>query len=258
MKYINNHLNSSYLDKKFSGPCVCIGYGKSAIQMRAVPKWKKHFSIACNYAQSSFPSPIYTYQDRDFVNRSMGFISRYKFFGLPILPTARYVLHNKSLMQTLQGFFVNRIKHGNRPTWLDSKNSTHLFSSCPISGAVAAGMAYCMGFSPIIIVGYDAEPGSYRYYKRHPIHGSNNSKGMAMWGRSQHNFLKNWGKELGIINCSYSSAMEKHELSDVITDLDDENYGSSCDILEDIYFKNAKEFGSTAVENFIKKPRYSR
>lgn len=259
MQYINNHLNSSFLDKKFSGPCICIGYGKSAVQLKANAKWKKFFSISCNYAQQAFPSPMFVYQDRDFLMKSMNFISSYRFFGVPVLPTAKYVLHNKSLMQPLQGFFINRIKHEKRPNWIDSKNSTHLYCSCPISGASAVSMAYCMGFSPIVIVGYDAEPGSYEYYKRHPIHGNHNSKGMAMWGRSQNNFLSRFGEEMGIINCSYTNALPKRELSDVIKEYaDDMNYQQSCDMLEDTYFKEAQEFGSKAVEKFIQKPRYAR
>lgn len=259
MLFINNHLNSNFLDRKFSGPCICIGYGKSAVQLRAYPEWKKYFSIACNYAQINFPSPIYMYQDRDFLIRNMNFISNYKFLGVPVLPTARYVLHNKALMQPLQGFFVNRIKHEARPNWLSTKTSTHLFASCPITGAIATSLAYCMGFNPIIIVGYDANPGSYDYYKRHPLHGNHNSKGMAKWGRSQHNFLSSWGKDMNIINCSYSTALEKYELRDVLNEYKDEfNYEQSCSILEDTFFKKAKEFDLKSVEKFIRKPRYTR
>jgi len=253
LKEINNHLPSTIFDKSCSGPCIVIGSGPSQKKLIENEAWKSFYTISVNWSQILFPSQMFFWQDGSFVSQTKANISKKQFISCSILPTSKKAIENKHLMQNVGGIYINRIPTRERPEWLDSKNSSKLQSCSPISGAIAICMAYIMGFNPIIIIGFDCNIGDYRYMKKHPQFGNFNKRGADKHAETQVRLLKNYGNDMGIINCSETEAITRFNFHKIIKQQKDANKNRCQSIVKDIYINSCKENAATYINQWKKK-----
>jgi len=249
---INNHFKSTLFDNQCNGPCIILGSGKSLEQLNLCPQWKNYYSISCNWSQLYFPSQITTWQDAEFISGSQRVLKRYQYLTCSILPTSKNALYNKSLMIGLGGIYINRKIYPNGdPHWIESKNSKSIPSCSPITGVISIALAYIMGFNPIIIIGFDCKIGEYKYYKKHPKYGFNNSRGANVHAKTQEKFLKNFHKKLNIINCSYYDKITQIKLHNALSQLGNNNRKENIQIIKDTYIKQCKKQGLPFINQWI-------
>lgn len=253
LKQINNHLPSKIFDQSCSGPCIVIGSGPSQKKLLENNEWKNLYSISTNWSQMLFPSQMYVWQDGPFVSQSKAFLSKKQYISCSVLPTSKRSLDNRHLMKGIGGIYINRIPTRERPEWLDTKKSDELKCCSPISGAVALCIAYTMGFSPIIIIGFDCNIGDYRYMKKHPQFGINNKRAANKHAHTQVRLLKNFGKDMNIINCSETDALTKYNFDKIVNQQEDKNKYRCQSILKDIYINKCKENAVTYINEWKKK-----
>jgi len=156
-------------------------------------------------------------------------------------------------MQNIGGVYINRIPTRERPEWLETKKSDEVKACSPISGAIAMCMAYIMGFDPIIIVGFDCNVGDYKYMRKHPQFGYFNKRGANKHAETQVRLLKNFGNDLGIINCSETEAMPRYNFHKTIKQQSDANKNRCQSIVKDIYIDSCKENAVTYINQWKRK-----
>lgn len=253
LKELNNHLPSTIFDNSCSGPCIVIGSGPSQKILTENEEWKNFYSISVNWSQTQFPSQIYCWQDGSFISQSKSFVTKKQFISCSILPTSKPYLENQNLMQGIGGIYINRVPTRERPEWIDTKSSKTVQSCSPISGAIAICLAYIMGFSPIVIVGFDCNAGDYKYMKKHPQFGYFNKRGATVHAQTQVRFLKNFGKEMNIINCSETEAITRYDFSKTLKSQECENRLKYQSIIKDIYIESCKKNAVTYINQWKKK-----
>lgn len=253
LKEINNHLPSTIFDQSCSGACIIIGSGPTQNKLLENKEWQDYYTISANWSQIYFPSQIYCWQDGGFIGQTKAILAKKQHISCSILPTSKKSIHNEYLMKNIGGIYVNRIPSRERPKWLGTKDSTNMTSCSPISGAIAACMAYTMGFSPIILIGFDCNDGDYKYLKKHPNFGYFNQRAARKHAQTQVRLLKNFGEDMGIINCSDTDAMIKHNFDKTLASINDPNRKRCQSIVKDIFIEQCKQNGMPFINEWKKK-----
>lgn len=250
---INNHLPSTIFDQSCSGPCIIIGSGPSQKKLIENEDWKNYYSISVNWSQLIFPSQMYVWQDGSFISQSKSILTKKQYISCSVMPTSTKYLENNHLIQGIGGIYVNRIPTRERPDWIETKKSNSVKSCSPISGAIAICMAYIMGFDPIIIIGFDCNDGNYKYMKKHPQFGYFNKRAAEKHAHTQVRLLKNFGKEMNVINCSETEAITRQDFQKTIKMQSDYNKKRCQSILKDIYINNCKKNALPYINQWQKK-----
>jgi len=215
---INQYAEAEHLSNQFSGPIIIIGSGESCEQLeRKDAHWRKFFSISCNFSQLHFPSPMFSCQDREFLMKARYSVDKHKTYNFLITKRNQPVIKS-SLCEKLHGFHHPlATEENNNYSWIESKKMKDLRTKSPITGAFTIGAAHCMGFHPIIAVGFDAVPGRYNYHKNHYRMKNNNPRAAAVHAKKQFDFLKEMSKKIGLINCSTAPWAKKWNLEELIS-----------------------------------------
>ena len=253
LKSINNHLPSTVFDQQCSGPCIIIGSGPSQNELLTNKDWNNYYTMSVNWSQMSFPSQIYFWQDASLISQSKAFLNKKQFLGCSILPTSKVALGNQQLMQGLGGIYIDRTSSRERPDWIDTKKSDKIQCCSPISGAIAICMAYVMGFSPIVLVGFDCNDGEYAYLKKHPQFGYFNKRAARKHAHTQVRLLKNFGHELGVVNCSQTEAITRYNFKKTVASLGESNKTKNQSIIKEVFIDKCKKNGLPFINQWKKK-----
>ncbi len=204
---IPNFKPSTLLDNRFAGPCIVVGSGPSSKILDTFQEWRQFFSIGCNWAGLRHKTDLLAWTDEGFLDRAKDDLPR-DAYNLLICGKSHPIpdFAHKIEALNLKGFRVLRKVEDERPSWLTTRSSELITTRAPISGVVALSMAYCMGFDPIIAVGFDASHKSYQYAEPHPVYGMSNQRAAEDHAPWQYEFLKRHAKEMRIVNCSNPKA----------------------------------------------------
>jgi hypothetical protein len=234
-KPLNNHIKSTSLDRQLSGPCVVIGSGPSGGSLKLHPQWRNYYSITCNWSQNHFPSHMTFYQDPDFIHKTKSVFEKHKCFPCCINSKSKKAIVKKKLTQFMCGYYVERIPHG-MGNWIETKNSDIIQTTSPVTGIIAIATAYCWGFDPIILVGFDIDKQSkYEYYKPHYKFGKINHQSGDKFGSGIYNFLNKHKEKLHLINCGTSDWGPQINIKEALNNLQP-NYSKTADRVEEIIF----------------------
>lgn len=192
---------------QFEGTCICIGWGKSAQQLKEDRAWLNYFSISCNYAQLSFPSPLACFQDNDFIAMAKPALIEQDSYSCIIGHKI-----GRSERSGLKGWIAHRKGIGKLET-----GRAGLTLPAPQTGPAAAVVAHAMGFKRIILVGFDASPETgYSYFGHHPLYGEVNPKVKHIEQlERQNNFIREYKDILGLVNCS-NNGLPRISLSEAL------------------------------------------
>lgn len=198
---------------------------------------------------------MYAYQDSSFIMRAKNKLIPYRNLGLVCMSkNKKNFVNNKKHIGNVGGFYIKRKKSKNLQ-WIKSKTlngNGKITLDCPITGVVATSAAYLLGFSPIILVGFDATPGRYVYLKDHYQHGKKNKSACNKFSSMQHNFLKDNSKELGVINCSHGEFAEQKDFQETLKQYRP-NKISQRRIIEGMYLTEMKKHNKRFYAQFVKK-----
>jgi hypothetical protein len=237
---MSNFLPFNTIANSCSGVCICIGSGGSSSLLAEYSKFKNYFHITSNFSQINYPSSfLYCYQDSEFIEKAEKSLIK-KSLGICILPKGKNLLKNEKL----GGFYINRNIH-NICTF--KKNTITI--PTVLTGSTSIYIANLLGFTKIILIGYDAKIGNYNYFKPHPRMGHSNYKARAKHSIGQNNFINRYKKQFNLINCSWNNFNPQIKIKDALLN-EKENYKDNVKIIENLFLKNINENFKNKFNNF--------
>lgn len=196
LRILNGHFKNQ--------PIVIYGSGPSINTAKDSNLKYNLFSISVNHAQNVIPSPVNLYQDADYLRQNLNRLNNQRVLGFNVLPNTKHILQRPKFRE-LPTFYCWRLinhhhTHQPVPDYLDAA-----WMKLPVffSGFIAINIARILGFSPIILVGFDLNPTTYSYGNPHPVHKSSNKIALRS-AENHYNYLKEHHQKFNIINCSQS------------------------------------------------------
>lgn len=216
-------------------PILLIGSGPSSKQLKNKIYWHNIYSVGINHSCIQLPTISYCCQDYSFLLEAGSRLrGRMGYYCLPNCLASLSKINNKHI---LHGFYGHKVVCNE-----DANDLSQI--KCPVffSGALMVVIAALMGFSPIILVGYDMLI-NYQYAFLHPVNKLHN---VAVEKRDQRKpilskqaeFLKDYCYKYNIINCSDANFARKEDLETTLKTINCNNAKDISKRLQTILDKN--------------------